>query len=416
VITRRIQYQLIAFTIVTVLAFGYGAVRLLGLGNLLHPGYEVAVQVASPDGLYPRADVDLLGTRVGRITALRPGPGPATTVTMEIDHDVRIPWDVRAAVGSKSAIGEGFVQLTPLSAGGPALQDGDTIPLSRTVSPVKLEGLLSNLEALAGSIPLDDLDTVLRESETALDGLGPSFGEILAGSETLSRSTLRNIDDTTALLRDARTVLTTQADIGPKTRRWAHETAQFLDEVEDLNTDFATLYARTASTSAEVMKLVDDLRPLLPPVLDNLIVVTQVAADRLPQLRKALAIFPWILENQVNTTRPCDDYDATTGEPVASSCHYDKDGNPIYQLHLSQQLDKLSGIPYLPCNSGYEETRKFTPVGDPVGGSGPKQLPDEPPNLRAHCAASPTDQVSPNVRGAQNVTKPAFERPSWTPR
>lgn len=409
-ITRRIQYQLIAFAIVTLLALGYGAIRLLGLGDVIRPSYEIAVQVSSPDGLYPRADVDLLGTRVGRIDDLRPGPGAATTVTVLIDHDVRIPRDVRAAVGAKSAIGEGFIQLTPQSAGGPSLEPGDTIPLSRTTSPVKLESLLANLEALAASIPLQDLDTILRESETALDGLSPSFGQLLAGTEVISQAALANIDDTTSLLRDARTVLDTQADLGPETRRWAHDLAGVLDEVRDLNPEVVELYANTSSASSEVTELLTSLQPILPPLLDNLLVVTQVAAERIPQLRKALAIFPWILENQVNTTRPCDDYDAQTGKPIPESCHYDKDGVPIYQLHLSQQLDKTTGIPYLPCREGYEATKRFTPSGAPVSGSGPQQSSAEPPNLRAHCALPPDHQISPNVRGAQNVTRPAYDR------
>lgn len=409
-ITRRIRYQLIAFVLITALAFGYGAVRLLGLGNLLEPGYPVHLQVASPGGLYPRADVDLLGTRVGRITDLQPGPGSATTVTMLIDHDVQLAQDIRASVGSKSAIGEGFVQLTPQSSGGPVLRAGDTIPLARSVSPVKLEDLLAKLEALAASIPLDDLDTVLRESELALDGLSPSFGRLLSGSEKLSRDTLANIDDTTALLRNARTVLDTQVDIGPDTRRWTRELAGFLDDLRDLDPDVIRLYDRGMRASTGVRRILADLQPILPALLDNLLAVTTVAADRIPQLRKALAIFPWILENQVNTTRPCDDYDAKTGRPVPASCHYDKDGLPIYQLHLSQQLDKLAGNPYQSCTHGYEGTRKFTPTGEPVDGSGPRQSPNEPPNLRAHCASPPNDPVSPNVRGAQNVTKPAYER------
>lgn len=347
---------------------------------------------------------------MGRITDLTPGPGRATTVTVVLDRDVRVPRDVRAAVSSKSAIGEGFIQLTPQTAGEPYLAAGDVIPLSRTDSQVKLERLLGNLDSLAASIPLDDLATVLRESETALDGLSPSFDQLLTGTTELSEATLANIDDTTALLRDARTVLGTQAAVGPQTRRWAAELAGFLESVDNLNGDFATLYDRTASASAEVIKLFDDLRPILPPLLDNLIVVTQVAADRVPQLRKALAIFPWILENQVNTTRACDDYDAKTGKPIASSCHYDKEGKPIYQLHLSQQLDKVAGNPYLPCRRGYEGTRQFTPSGVPVNGVGPLQSPTEAPNLRVHCAAPPNDPTTPNVRGAQNVTKPAYER------
>lgn len=49
-ITRRVRIQLIAFALVTVLAFGYGSVRLFGLGDVIRPGYEVAIASPLPTG------------------------------------------------------------------------------------------------------------------------------------------------------------------------------------------------------------------------------------------------------------------------------------------------------------------------------------------------------------------------------
>lgn len=408
-ITRQVRIQLVAFAVITACVLYYGATRYLGVGEVVHPPYRVDMQVADPGGLYPRADVELLGTRVGRVDELRPGPGSGTTVVLLIDHDVEIPSDVEGAVAAKSAIGEGYVALTPRSEA-PPLEDGDVIPLADTTSPIRLESLLGHLDALARSLPLRDLSTLLTESEAALDGVAPSVRRLVDGGRRLASSTLSNVEDLTSLIRDARLVLGTQVELAPQTRQWAEQLAGLLDRIRDLDPTLLSLYDTGLRASTGVTNLLADSQPVLPVLLGNLVAVTTVAEQRIPALRKTLVVFPWILENQVNTARYCDDYDAQTGQPVASTCHYDDNGEPIYTLHLSQQLDKMSGIPYISCRKGYEETRRFRPDGVPEDG-GPRQSLTEEPNLRAHCASPPTDKVAPNVRGAQNVTTPAYARP-----
>ncbi|WP_370248964.1 MCE family protein [Nocardioides sp.] len=411
----RVKWQLLAFALVTALVVWLGGTRYLGWDRLLADPVRIEIQVADPGGLYPRADVDLLGTRVGRVVELRAGPGTGSTVVVDLDEDARVPRDVEAQVGAKSAIGEGFVQLLPRSADGPLMRDGDVVPLADTRSPLRLEQLLLHLDRLAGSVPLDDLDTLLRESEYALAGLGPSVGRLVEGGDRLARDTLANIDDVTALIRDARTVLGTQAELAGPTLTWTREIASLVARLRALDPTFVSLYDTGLRATTEVTNLLADNQPLLPVLLGNLVGVTDVAADRIPQLRKTLTVFPWVLENQVNTTRYCDDYDPVTGVPVASTCHYDDEGLPIYSLHLSQQLDKLGAQPFQSCVRGYGSTPRYDPYGRPADGTGPRQPLDAEPSLRAHCAASPTDPTSPSVRGAQNVTTPAFARDPAAP-
>lgn len=409
-ISRQVRIQLLAFALITVLVSWYGAVRFLGVGGVVNPPYRVNLQVAESGGLYPRADVDLLGTRVGRVGELKPGPGTGTTVVLLIDHGVSISRDVRAAVAAKSAIGEGYVQLTPQSAGGPQLRDGDVIPLSRSVSPIQLDQLLGALDDLARSIPLSDLDTLITESEAALDGIAPSVGRLVDGGNRLAQDALANIDDITSLIRDARVVLTTQAALAPQTRRWTGELADLLARLRQLDPTLINLYDTGLRASTGVTNLLADNQPVLPALLSNLVGVTTVAQKRVPQLRKTLTVFPWILENQINTARFCDDYDPKTGKAVASTCHYDDNGEPIYTLHLSQQLDKFGAQRYDSCTRGYGGTKRYLPNGRPADGTGPREALTTAPNLRAGCTAPPTDPVSPNVRGAQNVTTPAYAR------
>lgn len=410
-ITRRIRLQLVVFALITTVMVWYGATRLLGLGEVVDPPYTVDVQVADAGSLYPRADVDLLGTKVGRVESISPGPGTGSTIRLALDPDVEIPRDVRVVVGSKSAIGEGFVQIEPRSAGGPALAEGDVIGIEDTVSPPRLEELLGHLDGLAASLPTDDLATLLDESVLALDGVAPSLRRLVRAGTQLSEAGLDNVEDLTALLRDARTVLDTQVALGPSTRTWARDLAQVTGTLRDLDPTVVRLYGSGTRAATEVSGLLTDNREVLPVLLDDLVALTDVAGSRTQEVRKTLTIFPWLLENQVNTARHCDDYDIETGDPVEETCHYDDDGNPIITLHLSQQLPKQGGS--ASCHRGYGDTERYRPDGAPADGTGGPQQPRSEPNLFAHCAAEPTDPDTPNVRGSQNVTPPAYQRPGW---
>lgn len=401
--SRTVRLQVVAFLVVSLAALLYGATNLLPLGEVVRPPYKVEAQFANAGGVYPRADVDLLGTRVGRVEELKPGPGSGTTVVLAIDHDVEIPADVTAIIGSKSAIGEQFVELEPRSAGRDLLEDGDVIELDRTVSPPDVATLLGHLDELAGSVPLDDLAVLLEEGTAAVTEVAPKLHRLIRDAHTVSQSALASVDSLTALIRDARTVLDTQVAVGRDTRTWIPELAQLTDTLRRLNPTFDQLFANGLRAGSEVTSLLRANQDAIPVLLNNLISVTTVASERIPGLRKTLVVFPWVLEMGASGARYCDVYNLETGKPVENTCHYDEDGNPIFSAHLAAQLpEDFNKPPYHPCVRGYEGTVRYTPDGRPVEGSGTQDKHSEP-NLGVRCAAPPTDPLSPSVRGAQNT-------------
>lgn len=402
--TLTVRLQVLAFVVVSLVVLGYGATHLLPLGEVVHPPYTVNAEFQRPGGIYPRADVDLLGTRVGRVKELRPGPDGGTTVVMAIDHDVDIPADVTATIGSKSAIGEGFVELEPQTSGGELLGDGDTIPLRRTVSPPDIASLLGHLDQLAASVPLDDLATVLDQGATAVRDVAPDLERLIRNAHIVARSSVDSVEATTALIEDASTVLDTQVAVGSSTRTWVRELAGATDVLRELDPTFDQLFVNGLEAGSEVTDLLAANQDALPVLLNNLVVVNDIAADRIPGLRKTIVVLPWILEIGSTGVRYCDMYDARTGAPVANTCHYDAEGNPVFSAHLGAQLPEDPWkSPYHPCVRGYEGTVKYLPDGTPLRGSGARESRESDPNLDAHCAAPPTDPVSPNVRGAQNT-------------
>ncbi|WP_182376225.1 MlaD family protein [Nocardioides sp. WS12] len=395
--------QLFAFVVVTVSALVYGAITLFDFGSIVRPPYQVEVQFTAPGGIHPRADVDLLGTRVGKVVEVRPGPDSATTVVVAIDQDVRISTDVDATISSKSAIGEPYVALTPRSEDGPMLADGDTISLDRTTAPPDFAELLTNVAGLAESIPLRDLATTLDELALAVNGVGPDLGRLIDSSQTITEASLDNVESLISLIDNARTVLDTQVEVGPETTVYLQELAGLTDRLRDLDPTFEQVFANGITAGTEVTNLLSANQDAIPLLLNNLLTITAVASDRVPALRKTLAVFPWVLEIGANGVRYCDEYDERTGVAVESTCHYDENGDPIYAAYLALQLPELPGSPpYQTCTKGYGGTQRYLPDGTKLGG-GARQGMDSEPNPDAGCRASPTDPFSPNVRGAQNA-------------
>lgn len=403
--TRLMRIQLLVFALTATLAIGYGSIRYFGADKLISRPYEVTALFSYAGGIYPRADVELLGTRVGTVSDVAPGPDGTTRVTMAIDKDVRIPRDVELTVSAKSAIGEQVIAMTPKSAGAPYLRTGDSIALSATKTPVRVEDLLANTDALLASIPAGDLNTALKEASTALAGVGADLRSLIQSSQTVSASTLEHIDELRTLIGQSQTVLNTQLDLDPQTRASLADTGDLLARVQTLKAPLLGIAVDGTRAAQEVSAMLLDIRTVLPALLGDFNALTDVALARKAALRKTIALFPWALEAAGYAVRYCDKYNPKTGEPVESTCHYDEQGKPIYHAYFAFQLPELPGNPpFLPCNRGYEDTRRFQPDGTAMDG-GPSFRFDSTtePDLSVGCTSSPSDPAQPNVRGSQNV-------------
>ncbi|WP_183094447.1 MlaD family protein [Nocardioides stalactiti] len=401
--TRRTMIQVALFVIGTLVAACYGAVTLFDAGRLVDPPYRVEAVFERSGGIYTRADVDLLGTRVGRVAEVRPGEDGTTVVVMELDPDQPIPADVTATIASKSAIGEQYVQLTPQSNEGPHLEDGDVIGVGRTSAPPDMAEILADVDQLVSSLPPRKVALLLAESVDAVRGLAPTLGRLLDDTETVADASLAGVEDLTSLIRSANVVLDTQVDLGGSTRQALASSALLTRALAENRGALLQLLVNGARAWSELDGALRDVRQPLARVLEALVPLVAGTADREQALRKALTLFPWSFELGATAIRPCGEYDPRTGAPNPRTCRYDDQGRPIFSGHLALQFPEDPGAaPYLPCTRGYEGTERHYPDGRPMDG-GPRQRPDSDPNRDARCTATPDDPRTPNVRGEQNV-------------
>lgn len=408
---RGVKVQLVVFVVIALLSIMYGLVRFGGVDELVRPPYHVQLELRSSGGIYPDAQVSLLGVAVGHVSDLHPRRNGKVVVDLEIDHGARIPADVTARVASTTAVGEQYVDLTPRRDNGPLLADGDVIPVGRTSVPLPIEDLLSNLNALAASLPKQDTATALTELGAAFRDTGADLRRLLDRSTALTRTALDNQDDLIALIDDSATVLDTQVQLGPETSRMAAQLAGLTRQLRALDPDLAVLFRQGARSGRQLSGLVRDVERTAPGLFGNLLALTDVAAGRLDGLRKTLVVFPYTVEAAMTQIRYCDSYDPGSGEPIERTCHYDpRTGEPIWTAHFAFELDTPGGPQAQPCLKGYEGTRRYLPNGQPADGAGARQPVNAQPNLDARCTAHPADPERPNVRGAQNAVRgPASE-------
>src|SRR6185369_5146307 len=160
---RSVWIQLSILATVTVIAVGVMAFGFANVPALLGIGrYNVTLELPSSGGLYQSSVVTYRGSEIGRVTSVDVTPGGVRAV-LKLESSTSVPSDVSAAVHSRSAVGEQFVELSPESGdpGVASLGDGDVIPAGKVAVPPDIGRLLDATNTALQAIPQDNLRTVV---------------------------------------------------------------------------------------------------------------------------------------------------------------------------------------------------------------------------------------------------------------
>jgi phospholipid/cholesterol/gamma-HCH transport system substrate-binding protein len=134
--------------------------------------YEIKAAFRDTAGITPHSPVRIAGVEVGEVTDIEhTSPGSqSATVTMAIHDDGRpVHADATAKIRPRIFLeGNFFVDLSPGTPGARELDDGATIPASRTTTPVQFDQVLGALQ----SDTRNDLRHVFTEVSKAQDAGG----------------------------------------------------------------------------------------------------------------------------------------------------------------------------------------------------------------------------------------------------
>lgn len=360
---RRIRIQVTLFVIIALLGVSYVSVHYVGLQRLFGKyGYTVRLDLADSGGIFTNAEVTYRGVTVGRVGGMR-----LTADGIQVDlHLTRkhIPADLTAAVADRSAIGEQYVDLRPKTNTGPYLNDGSEIHQDATTLPPRVDQLLYSADALARSVPIKSLQTVVDELDEAFRDSGQKLQLLLDSSSDFFKSADVNFPQTAELLDNSTSVLATQQQSSSSIIAFSRSLALIGDQLKKSDGDINAVIGAAPPAAREFTGLFTDVGTSLSVLLTNLLTTSQVFLGNANGVRELFVKLPEVIS-------------------VGSSVITSKGANVALLPTFFNPL---------PCTAGYEGTTT-RPGTDVTTG--------RPLNTAAHCEAPPSSGV--DVRGSQNA-------------
>ncbi|MER5862797.1 MlaD family protein [Kitasatospora sp. NPDC002040] len=293
-LTLAVRLKNLGFLLIAVLVLGYIAVRHADLGRYvgLRGYYVVDVQLERTGGLFEHADVTYRGVSVGRVGPIRLTPD-GVRAELRISQDAPpIPDRLKAVVANLSAVGEQYIDLRPSTDQPPYLHDGAEIARADTTVPAPVTDMLTRVDALVGSVPLNSLRTVVDEFGTAFNGQADNLQALLDGSRGFLTAANTALPATTRLIVDGETVLRTQAEEASAIRSFATGAAQLSAQLARSDGDLRRVIATGPQAAGQVSALVQDLDPGLSVLLANLLTTAELGVTRQHGIEELLVRLP----------------------------------------------------------------------------------------------------------------------------
>jgi phospholipid/cholesterol/gamma-HCH transport system substrate-binding protein len=293
-LTLGMKLKNVAFLLIGVLVLGHLAVSYADLGRFVgvQNYYVVYVDLPETGGLYTHAGVRYRGVPVGRVGPIDLTDG-GVQAQLRIDKSAPpIPADLDAVVANLSAIGEQYIDLRPRTAEGPRLTDGTVVPKGATSIPEPVTAMLSSLDRLTSSVPLDSLETVVDELGTGFEGQAGSLQRLLDAGSDIIEAADESLPATTRLIVDAETVLRTQAEQGDALRAFATGAFQLAGQLRESDGDLRRLIGTAPGAATQISGLLGDVDPGLSIVLANLLTTSEVVLTRQHGLEELLVRIP----------------------------------------------------------------------------------------------------------------------------
>ncbi|WHU45473.1 MCE family protein [Gordonia sp. L191] len=255
-LSRIARLQITAILVLGLVVSVVAGIWLVHVNRVVGVGvYTVTAHLPDSGGIFTNAEVTYLGIPVGRVGPLRL-THDGVDVELQLASDApKVPASAMAVVANRSAIGEQFIDLQPTRGDDDAhLHDGSTI--TRSSVPPPLDEVVASTVRLAQSIPLDDLHTVITELGKALNGQGDNLSRLVDSLSTLAADGADNLPATIGLIRDANSVLATQADQSDAILAWSHGLDVLTATLSASDPDLRRLLTTGSASATQLSELV----------------------------------------------------------------------------------------------------------------------------------------------------------------
>ncbi|MGO3325543.1 MCE family protein [Gordonia sp. (in: high G+C Gram-positive bacteria)] len=336
-----VKIQLAVFAILAIVSTVYGLVSYIGMGRMTGVGtYRVVAEFSDSGGVYESALVTYRGVSVGRVVGVDVDvarAGAPVRVTLQMNSGTPVPKASSATIKSASAVGEQFVDLTPVDGAGGDLVDGDVLPAKSNHVPTPTHAVLEAAKALVADISPTNLDTALGELSTVMDASGERLARLIDSSQSLLHLAQVDLGPTLTLLDDAEPLLTVGNEVAPQLRMSAQNLASFTGQLAASDDPIRQVLEVAPPAADSVSDTLEELTPSLPILLSNLQTVGQVMRVNIPQIRSILTVYPALIAGGVSSLQG-----------------FDLGDSP--QAPLDVKLGNSLNPP--PCTEGYRTVRR----------------------------------------------------------
>ncbi|BBY80473.1 MCE family protein [Mycolicibacterium pulveris] len=270
----------------------------------------ITAYFSSATGLYPGDDVRIVGVKVGRIRSITPQPDRAE-VTIEVDHDVRVPADAKAVIVAQNLVAARYVQLAPLyREGEPQLPDGAVIDQSRTAVPVEWDEVKEQLSRLATELGPDStlssssVGRFIEATADAMDGNGAKLRETFAVLSKLARTLSDGSGDIVATIENLQTFVTALRDSSDDIVLFGDRLATFSTVMADSRSDLEAAIAELGVAVGEIKRFIAGTRDKTADQVQRLANVTQVLVDHRSDVENILHVAPTAFANSYHILNP----------------------------------------------------------------------------------------------------------------
>jgi phospholipid/cholesterol/gamma-HCH transport system substrate-binding protein len=290
VITRRLVINLIVFFVASFALVAYGVVNLLG--NPLQSPTTLTTHFPDASGLYAGFEVEYNGVPVGTVSSTSL-THTGTAVVLTINPGTTIPSDVQATVQIANDLGEQVVNLVPTGSGtAPPLKSGAVVAAAPNQIPADVGAVVATATRLLQAIPAHDLNKLIGELATALQGQAGNLRTLVSAGTSFSKEFVAYQQQFTELLANAPPSLNAVTAVAPELRQDLANTAALVQVLaQQGQSGLHSLLANGSSAFSEVNQLVTSQSANLGCVLhDTANIVSNISqSSNLHNLSSGLA-------------------------------------------------------------------------------------------------------------------------------
>lgn len=178
--------RLVIFALTTALATG---VLVVTIGNLSFGSTtEYRAEFLDATGVTAGDDVRIAGVKVGTVEDVEIVDRSRALVTFSVAEGTRVDDATQADIRYRNLVGQRYLSLSQGSDGGDPLEEGATIPVSRTSPALDLTVLFNGFKPLFEALSPDDINKLSYELVQVFQGEGGTVESLLSSTASVTQT------------------------------------------------------------------------------------------------------------------------------------------------------------------------------------------------------------------------------------